>query len=166
MVVSITRQRQKYMTGVERLYPIHEHHIQSQLLIRNAVLPILFWSQQLMMRPDAKVEKVYLYPKPVDFRKSIDGLAALVELDIKVAVFDPVLFVFLNRHRNRVKILYWERNGFCLWLKRLESERFKTSPEATDEVIVLSVQELNWLLDGFDLWRNRPHQVLTPRFVA
>ncbi len=56
-----------------------------------------------MMRPDAKVEKVYLYPKPVDFRKSIDGLAALVELDIKVAVFDPVLFVFLNRPRNRVK---------------------------------------------------------------
>ncbi|WP_150788019.1 IS66 family insertion sequence element accessory protein TnpB, partial [Pseudomonas fluorescens] len=44
-----------------------------------------------MVRPDAKVEKVYLYPKPVDFRKSIDGLAALVELDIKVAVFDPVL---------------------------------------------------------------------------
>ncbi|WP_295488303.1 IS66 family insertion sequence element accessory protein TnpB [uncultured Pseudomonas sp.] len=60
-----------------------------------------------MMRPDAKVEKVYLYPKPVDFRKSIDGLAALVELDIKVAVFDPVLFVFLNKPRNRVKILYW-----------------------------------------------------------
>ncbi|MEO4018002.1 IS66 family insertion sequence element accessory protein TnpB, partial [Pseudomonas rossensis] len=56
----------------------------------DAVLPISFWSQSVMMRPDAKVEKVYLYPKPVDFRKSIDGLAALVELDIKVAVFDPV----------------------------------------------------------------------------
>ncbi len=84
-----------------------------------------------MMRPDAKVEKVYLYPKPVDFRKSIDGLAALVELGIKVAVFDPVLFVFLNK-----LILYWERNGFCLWLKRLESERFKTSPDLSDEVIV------------------------------
>ncbi|ORC54742.1 hypothetical protein BZK31_25530, partial [Pseudomonas floridensis] len=99
-----------------------------------------------MMRPDTKVEKVYLYPKPVDFRKSIDGLAALVELDIKVAVFDPVLFVFLNKPRNRVKILYWERNGFCLWLKRLESERFKTSPDVTDEAIVLTVQELNWML--------------------
>ncbi|WP_260524819.1 IS66 family insertion sequence element accessory protein TnpB [Pseudomonas sp. MWU16-30317] len=44
------------------------------------------------MRPGAKVEKVYLYPKPVDFRKSIDGLATLVELDIKAAVFDPVDF--------------------------------------------------------------------------
>ena len=90
-----------------------------------------------MMRPDAKVEKVYLYPKPVDFRKSIDGLAALVELDVKVAVFDPVLFVFLNKPRNRVRILYWERNGFCLSLKRLESEHFKTSPDASDEAIVL-----------------------------
>ncbi|GFM53534.1 hypothetical protein PSCICE_48010 [Pseudomonas cichorii] len=49
------------------------------------------------MRPDAKVEKMYLYSKPVDFRKSTDGLAALVGLDIKVAVFDPVLFVFLNK---------------------------------------------------------------------
>ncbi|QZP29690.1 IS66 family insertion sequence element accessory protein TnpB [Pseudomonas mosselii] len=118
------------------------------------------------MRPDAKVEKVYLYPKPVDFRKSIDSLAALVELDIKVAVFDPVLFVFLNKPRNRVKILYWERNGFYLWLKRLDSERLKTSPDPTDVAIVLTVQELNWLLDGFNLWRNRPHQVLTPRYVA
>ncbi len=54
-----------------------------------------------MMRPDAKVEKVYLYPKPVDFRKTIDGLAALVELDINVVVLDPVLFVFLNKSRNR-----------------------------------------------------------------
>ncbi|BAW21907.1 IS66 family insertion sequence element accessory protein TnpB [Pseudomonas putida] len=65
-----------------------------------------------MMRPDAKVQKVYLYPKPVDFRKSINGLSALVELDIKVELFNPVLFVFLNRCRTQVKILYWERNGF------------------------------------------------------
>ncbi|KAF0865460.1 IS66 family insertion sequence element accessory protein TnpB [Pseudomonas sp. LD120] len=43
--------------------------------------------------------------------------------------------------------------------KRLESERFKTSPDDTNEAIVLTAQELNWLLDGFDLWRNRPHQV-------
>lgn len=57
-----------------------------------------------MARPDAKAEKVYLYPKRVDFRKSIDGLVALVELDIKMAVFDPVLFVFLNKTRIRRKL--------------------------------------------------------------
>ena len=119
-----------------------------------------------MMSPNASVEKMYLYPKPVDFRKSIDGLASLVDWISKSRCLTPVLFVFLNRHRHRVKVLYWERNGFCLWLKRLESERFETSADATDEAIELTVQELNWLLDGFNLWRNRPHQVLTPRFVA
>lgn len=62
-----------------------------------------------------------------------------------------MIFVFLNRHRNRVKVLYQEPNGFCLWLKRLEFERFKTSPDETDETIVLTMQEPNWLLDGFDL---------------
>jgi transposase len=60
----------------------------------------------------------------------------------------------------------YQRNGFCLWLKRLEAERFKTKPDAGDEAIELTVDELNWLLDGIDLWRNRPHQVLTPRYVA
>jgi hypothetical protein len=48
----------------------------------------------------------------------------------------------------------------------LEAERFKTKPDAGDEPIELTVDELNWLLDGIDLWRNRPHQVLTPRYVA
>lgn len=81
-----------------------------------------------------------------------------------MAVFDPVLFVFLDKPRNRVKILYWERNGFCLWLKRLESERFK-SARCHRRSDYPQCPELNWLLDGL-LWRNRPHQVLTPRYVA
>lgn len=68
----------------------------------DAALPNSFRSHPAVVRPDAKVEKVYLYSKPVDFRKSVDGLAALVELGIKVAVFDPVLFVFLNRLFNRL----------------------------------------------------------------
>ena len=59
-----------------------------------------------MMQPDAKVEKVYLYPSQSTSGKSIDGLYALVELDIKVAVFDPVLFFVLNNLSNLVKILY------------------------------------------------------------
>jgi transposase len=120
----------------------------------------------IMMRPDTKVKKVFLYPKPVDFRKSIDGLSALVELEMTVSLFEPSIFVFLNRARNRVKILYWERNGFCLWMKRLEQETFKAPPAEFEDAIELSVEEVNWLLDGFDLWKNRPHKVLTPRFIA
>ena len=65
-------------------------------MIPDVVLPISFWSPFVKMRPDAQVEKIYLYPKLVDFGKSIDDLSALVELDIKVAVFDPVRFVFLT----------------------------------------------------------------------
>src|SRR5690606_11525103 len=141
-------------------------HLQMTRRLQDAALPIFHWSPPSMMRPDAKVQKVYLYPKPVDFRKSINGLAALVALDIKVEVFNPVLFVFLNRTRKQVKIIYWERNGFCLWLKRLEAERFKTQPDAGDAAIELTVDELNWLLDGIDLWRNRPHRILPPRLVA
>lgn len=76
----------------------------------------------------AKVEKVYLSPKSVDFRKSIDDLAALMELDIKVAVFDPVLFVFLNKPRSRVKILYWERNGFAFGSNALNPNASKHPP--------------------------------------
>lgn len=112
-----------------------------------------------MMCPDAKVEKAYLYPKPVDFLKPIAGLAALIELDIKMTILDSAPFVFPKKSRNRVKILYWERNGFCLWFKRLEPKRFKRSPDVTGEVIVLTPQELNWLLDRLDLWPNRSHQV-------
>ncbi|KAJ8133803.1 hypothetical protein OY671_012984, partial [Metschnikowia pulcherrima] len=88
------------------------------------------------------------------------------ESDIKVEVFNPVSFVFLNRMRSQVKILYWERNGFCSWLKRSEAERFKTKPDAGDEAIESTVDESNWSLDGIDSWRNRPHQDSTPRYVA
>ncbi|MDN6866104.1 MULTISPECIES: IS66 family insertion sequence element accessory protein TnpB [Pseudomonas] len=109
---------------------------------------------------------MHLYHKPLDFRKSTNGLGALVELDIKVSVFGPVLSVLLNKPRNRVKIIYWERNGFYLWIKWLEFKRFKTSPNWPDEASVLTVQKRNWLLDDMYLWRNRPHPMLTPRFGA
>ena len=81
-------------------------------------------------------------------------------------MFDPVLFVFLNRTRNQVKIMYRHRNGFCWWLKRLEAERLKIKADVGDEAFDLTVRELNQLLEGVDLWGNQLHKVLTPRFVA
>lgn len=83
-----------------------------------------------------------------------------------MAVFDPVLLVFLNRTRNQAKILYWHHNGFCLWLMRLGAQRFKTKPDAGDEAIELTVRELNHTPEDIHFWDNQPHKVLMPRLVT
>ena len=67
---------------------------------------------------------VYLHREPIDFRKNINGLAALVEHDLALDPFADALYVFGNRRRDRIKILGWSRSGFWLLQKRLESERF------------------------------------------
>ncbi|NYT60692.1 IS66 family insertion sequence element accessory protein TnpB, partial [Alcaligenaceae bacterium] len=113
-----------------------------------------------MMHPGASIEQVYLCCMPVDFRKQIDGLAALVEGELELNLFGNALFVFANRQRSRIKILYWHRNGFCLWQKRLEKERFAWPAPGSQATVTLSPKELEWLLEGFDLWANYPHKSL------
>lgn len=110
-----------------------------------------------MMRPSNGLPAVYLCMRPVDFRKGINGLAALVEAELALDVFSEQLFVFVNRGRDKVKVLYWEGSGFCLWLKRLETERFKWPMHLGNEVATITGQQLNWLLDGIDLRYVQPH---------
>lgn len=93
--------------------------------------------------------KVYLHRAPVDFRLSINGLAALVEKGLGLDPFARAVFVFGNRRRNRVKILGWDRNGFWLLMKRLEQDRFVWPDE--DRVPALSIEQLHWLLEGIDV---------------
>jgi transposase len=109
------------------------------------------------MRPSNDLPAVYLCRDVVDFRKGVNGLAVLVEETLSQSPFSEQLYVFCNRRRDRVRILYWERNGFCLWQKRLEKARFKWPRQVDDEVIVLSGQQLNWLLDGYDVSAMQPH---------
>ena len=113
-----------------------------------------------MMRPSADVPRVYLCIEPVDFRKSITGLSLIVEQSLQLNPFEEALFVFINRRREKIKILYWEKNGFCLWYKSLQKERFKWPSDITTDTVMLNGEQLNWLLDGFDLWRNKPHRPL------
>lgn len=113
-----------------------------------------------MMRPGDALPKVYLCTEPVDFRKAIGGLSLIVEQELALNPFDPALFVFINRRRDKIKILYWEKNGFCLWYKRLEKHRFKWLPHTHPATFTLTGEQLNRLLDGFDLWRNKPHETL------
>jgi transposase len=113
-----------------------------------------------MMRPSNDLPVVYLCRDAVDFRKGINGLAVLVEDTLALEPFSDHLFVFCNRGRNRIKILYWERNGFCMWQKRLEKARFHWPRRADAEVVTLTAQQLNWLLDGYDITRLKPHEKL------
>ena len=113
-----------------------------------------------MRRPSNDLPVVYVCRDVVDFRKGIQSLSVLVEATLELDPFSEHLFVFCNRKRDKVKILYWERNGFCLWQKRLERARFKWPRRVVDEVIMLNGQQLNWLLDGYDVMRMQPHERL------
>ena len=99
---------------------------------------------------DLKNKKVYLGIGVTDMRKAIGTLSVLVAQRHEKELFYGDLFVFCNRSRSLVKILYWDRNGFCLWQKRLEKEKFHW-PESEDEVAEISIHELEWLLEGFDI---------------
>ena len=92
--------------------------------------------------------------------QDINGLAILVEQALGHDPFSEKLFVFCNRRRNRVKVLYWERSGFCLWQKRLEKARFHWPRRVSGDVVTLTSQQLNWLLDGYDISRMKPHEQL------
>ena len=100
---------------------------------------------------------VYLHRDAIDFRKSINGLAALVEHELQRDVFADAVFVFANRRRDRIKMLGWDSNGFWLLYKRLESKRF-IWPREEQGVIELSVQQLHWLLKGIDIRALRGHR--------
>ena len=113
-----------------------------------------------MLRPSNKIPAVYLCRDIVDFRKGINGLTILVEDGLNLDPFSEKLFVFCNRKRNMIRILYWERNGFCLWQKRLEKDRFKWPRKVNDEVITFTGQQLNWLMDGYDVLRMQAHKRL------
>ena len=109
---------------------------------------------------------VYLHRTPVDFRKQINGLAVLVSESMALDPFKPALYVFVNGARNRVKVLYWDAQGFCLWLKRLEERRFVWPLQHPLEVIELTGDELNWLIGGYDIFRFPPHAALEYRAIT
>lgn len=100
--------------------------------------------------------KVYLGLGATDMRKSIDALSILVSNQLNQDLFSGHLFVFCNRRRTMLKILYWDRNGFCLWHKRLENDKFRW-PESERLVHEISSRELRWLLEGLDIDQAKAH---------
>ena len=94
--------------------------------------------------------QIYLSCGMLDMRKSIDGLAALVQQKFKLDPFQPALFLFSGRKHDRIKALFWEGDGFVLLYKRLENGRFQW-PAAPDNLRSLTRQEFRWLLEGLSI---------------
>ncbi len=99
----------------------------------------------------AEVSEVYLHREAVDFRKSINGLVLIVEQEMRLSPFSDALFVFCNKSRDKLKAVYWDRTGFCLWYKRLEKERFKWPRKRGAVVMNLTETQWNALLEGFSI---------------
>jgi len=94
--------------------------------------------------------RVWLHTRPTDMRKSFDGLSALVKHTLGENPVSGHLFVFVNRKKTHVKILYFDRSGYCLWAKRLEQGRFHYRSTA-DGKLELDATQLKLLLEGIDV---------------
>jgi transposase len=109
--------------------------------------------------------RVYLAKEPADMRKSFDGLAALASGALGLDPLSGHLFVFVNKRRDRIKILYWDRDGLAVWAKRLERGTYRVPPAAATRV-EMTTAELAALLAGIDLntarRRVRYTQPVTP----
>ncbi|MBL4941482.1 MAG: IS66 family insertion sequence element accessory protein TnpB [Colwellia sp.] len=103
-------------------------------------------------------QAVYLHREPVDFRKQIDGLAAIVELTMKQSLSSGALFVFCSKQRSKLKLLYWDNTGFCLWYKRLEKDKFNWPKKHEHTCIKIDEEQLHWLLRGVDISAIKPHK--------
>jgi transposase len=96
---------------------------------------------------------IWLYPKPIDFRKQIDGLVMLVADYLQLNPTSGQLFLFRNNSANKLKMLWWDRNGFCLFYKRLEKGKLKF-PTINESVLELTRDQLSWLITGLDYLKN------------
>lgn len=104
------------------------------------------------------VGRVLFYSKPMDMRKSIGGLSIFVASTLDEDPSCGDVYVFYNKRRTKIKILYWQTNGYCLFYKSLEGGVFILPKGEACEEIILSHRQLGWLLEGLDINKVRGHE--------
>lgn len=104
--------------------------------------------------------RILVYTGPVDFRKRRQGLAVFVQEKMEKDPFSNTLYVFFNTSRTLVRILYWDKNGFALWEKGLEQDKFPLHKKWSQTALTLTPQQLEWLLQGIDFSKLNPHKEL------
>lgn len=108
------------------------------------------------MKAASSFAGVFFHKNPVDMRRGINGLCEMVHSSNMGDIAGKNLFVFCGKRRDSIKVLYFDKSGFCLWQKRLEADRFPWPKKHVEEVVTLSPQQFTWLLEGFDVWKIKP----------
>lgn len=116
-----------------------------------------------MLIPPGPV-RVLMATKPVDFRKGMNGLAALVREQMKADPFSGTIYCFRSKRADRVKLVFWDGSGLCLFAKRLEDGKF-CWPRIEDGVMRLSAAQLAALLEGLDWKRVHAARIARPEAV-
>ena len=111
-----------------------------------------------MLLPNPDVE-IWLYNQPVDMRKQFDGLTALAQTKLNQRIVDGALFVFINRRRTQMKVLYYAQGGLCLWSKRLEKGTFH-QVAGDSEKLSLNWAQLQCLIGGINWQKSAKKQRL------
>jgi transposase len=111
-------------------------------------------------------QQVWLVPGPTDMRKSIDGLAAIVTYVVQQDPLSRQAFVFCSKDRSKIKILWWDLNGFWLLYKRLEKGRFQWPDSNAAASICVTDRQLRWLLDGLAIEQRLAHKPLAVTVAA
>ena len=109
-----------------------------------------------MFFPEGQL-RVWLYTQPTDMRKSYDGLSALVKNTLHEDPTNGHLFVFIKRKRTQIKVLYFDRSGYCVWSKRLEQGRYRYRSDGADKV-ALDWTQLKLKLEGIELKNTRRYK--------
>ena len=110
------------------------------------------------MKDVSSFTKIFLATKPVDLRKQANGLVVIVKEVLDLAPFEAKsLFVFTNKKRSSLRMVYWDLTGFATWSKVLEKNRFKWPRQAGDLKAMVSARQLKWLLQGVDIERIKMH---------
>jgi transposase len=109
-----------------------------------------------MFFPESQVT-IWLYTRPTDMRRSFDGLAAMAKNILHEDPLSGHLFVFINRRQNQMKILYFDRHGYCLWAKRLERGRFSVDKNSADKHTINWTQ-LKLIIEGIEMKKTLQKQ--------
>ena len=104
-----------------------------------------------------KVSELYIVCGFTDLRKSIDGYASIIQDNFNINPMTAALYLFCNKQKNKLKILYWDKDGFWLLYKRLEKSKFRW-PKTLDEIKMISKKQLEWLLEGLEIEQKYYHQ--------